>query len=473
MKLVSPGVAVSPWVALTAILAAVSLDTGAVGQCPNEGRTKIEKAGISAETTRNCATFSVSVLGFTFSTPGSCRDSYVQRLDDEFACQGARSTANCCRLTGKARINIFGPTNTCPQPPAVMPTTVREAAAIVACSEPVLQRKTFNWSAQEHACASTPQCSKTSATQSGQLAHMEVSGHYMGFWGNPDSQLPPADPAVLAGWMTPFEDVHPNELPQVMRNLWTAVPPVPFAQGIVAEVSISNRLADGTQAIFSFALRGSAAADGRFSFSSSSNYEGPSGETAELETDVSYDQRALYLGSVGEDYYGAYPRSLDGFLPLLLSSACEVMPIIDWMKGPLWIPRTSAAHFASDPANFTVDGSTYNGVRVTEYYSPGSGLLGSRTYELDVHLGLPRVHRIQARDEVGNVLITRTFSDHRPFGEGQLRPFAMTTTTWLAPGSTTILREEKLKISEARRCAETDIKVWRRSSKVDKWYLFR
>ena len=455
---------------LLQVVVCVAVAGAAVAQCPDKGRTKIDKAGISNETNRNCASFSITLFGFTFATPPQCRDSYVQRLDDEFACQGAPSTGLCCLNTGKARIKIFGPSNTCPQPPATMPTTVQEATNMVECREPVLIRNTFNTSAQEFTCATTPACTKKSKKQSGEPQHQEQAGAYIGWWGNPDSQLPAADPSLMAGWMAPIEDVHPSDLPAPMKELWATVPPISFAQGIVADVKLVNRLADGSYASFAFSLQGSAAADGRFSFTSTTAYEGPAGEVAELDVDVSYDHRALYVGSSGESFYGAYPQSMQGFLPFLLSSACEVMPILDWMKGPVWIPRVSSAQFSSDPAVLEVDGVVRQIVRVTEHYA-GTSLLGSRTYDFDVQNGLPRILRTVSKDEVGNVLVERTFSDHRLVEAGHLRPFSMTTISYV-PGTATVRKEEKLVITEARACAESDVAKWRRSSPVDKWFLF-
>jgi hypothetical protein len=398
------------------------------------------------------------------------RDSYVQRLDDEFACQGQISPGYCCLLTGKARIKIFGPTNTCPRPPATLPTSFDEATLALQCTEPTLERETFNTSAQDFACNSTPECSKKAKKQSGEPQHNQNFIGYVGWWGNPDSQLPPADVTTLAGWLTPLQTVPPDSLPAPMNVMWNTIAPLPVVNGIVAEVKITNRLANGTDKTFKYQIEGAAAADGRFSVASTTGVEGPNGEVVEMTADVSYDHRALYLGSQGSNFYSAYARSLPGFTSLLLGSACEVVPVLDWVRGPAWIPRVSAAHFSTDPAVLTVNGVVTQVVRVTEHY-PGSTLLGSRVYDFDTHNGQLRLLRTAARNEQGLVLEERTFSDHHLFAGGY-RPFTMRTISYM-PGTTQIVREVELSVSEARACAETDVKTWRRSSDVDKWYLIK
>jgi hypothetical protein len=452
------------------MMAALVAASALTAQCPDTGRTKIEKAGISAETMRQCATFSVTVLGLTIASAGTCRDSYVQRLDDEFACHGQAAPGFCCRMTGKARINIFGPTNTCPVPPAVMPQTLADATLALQCSEPRLQRQTFNWSAQDHDCASTPSCSRKAKKQSGEPRHNQDQVAYLGWWGNPDSRLPTADASTVAGWLAPLQDVLPGSLTAPMGDMWNAVAPLPVVSGIVADVAITNRLTDGSFKTFKFRVEGAAAADGRFSVASTTGVEGPNGEVVDMTADMSYDHRAFYVGSQGENFYSAYPRNLPSFTALLLASACEVVPVLDWVRGPAWIPRVSAATYSTDQAVINVNGVPTQVVRVAEQY-PGSSLSGSREYDFDTYDGKLRLLRTASRDMTGALLIERTFSEHRAFAGGY-RPFSM-ATTWYVPSSSEVSREVVLSVSEARMCAEADVRTWRRGSNVDKWYIIK
>jgi hypothetical protein len=98
-------------------------------------------------------------------------------------------------------------------------------------------------------------------------------------------------------------------------------------------------------------------------------------------------------------------------------------------------------------------------------------LSDSREYDFDTYDGKLRLLRTASRDITGSLLIERTFSEHRAFAGGY-RPFSM-ATTWYVPGSSEVSREVVLAVSEARMCAEADVRTWRRGSNVDKWYIIK
>ena len=156
---------------------ALFLSTSAFAQqacdpCPDQGRTKIERAGKSKVTEIRCAQVVLNILGSSFSPPGKCVDSYVYRAADEFQCgSGDPVPGFCCDpKRHKVAIKIYGPDTTSPTVPSALPATVRDALKAVPCRAPRLTRATFNWS------AGFVRCETNAVGTFGEAVHKELSG---------------------------------------------------------------------------------------------------------------------------------------------------------------------------------------------------------------------------------------------------------------------------------------------------------
>ncbi|MEQ1631942.1 MAG: hypothetical protein ABL997_06185 [Planctomycetota bacterium] len=437
-------------------------------QCPDQGRTKIEKAGKSNSTTRNCATFTLSIGVVTVTSPAQCEDSFVWRDADEFGCGGSLPGYCCDPNDHRVNIKIYGPSNTCPQPPAALPGSVEEAFNIINCGTPKLTRQTYNNSAKCKECK-TPECDGLPSAV-GEPAHGEDTGDYIAWYGNPDNLLPAADPSVVAGWGSALENMPASELPDLMRQVWLSCAPIECAVGLEASVERAQVDSEGITRYFSYDVQGSAAADGRFLLSSTSDYEA-NGQIVPTTFDLSYDHKALYRGAVGSPFYAAFPQSRADFKRHFETIFAEVLPLLDWVRGPCCIPLRSDIAWDSSPSVVDIDGVSVPVVQVVETY-PTLGLTGSRVYDIDASGMEPRVLRIRTVDSAGNTLQERLFREHAEIAPGTTRPMVMTTRLFYA-GSTTPHDTTTLKVGQMRIATVNSVPSWRRGSNLAKWYVFK
>lgn len=452
---------------LSSVLALLA-GTTLLGQCPNQGRVKIDHAGKSNSSNRQCATFQITVGVAQITSPAQCEDSFVWRDADEFQCGGTLADHCCDPNDHRVNISLFGPSNTCPQPPVVMPTNLKEAFSVINCGSPVLTRQTFNWSAKAKKCDS-PDCGKNAVTSSADPQHNEENGGYTAWHGQPDPILPPADSNALAGWAQQLHNIPATELPELMRKLWLSCPPWTAVDGLQAKVVRTVTGADGTSRTFSYSLRGAAAEDGRFSMASTSIYES-GGQEYPTTFDVSFDHRALYRGAVGASFYSAIARTRSDFHTHLTTVFAEVLPVLDWVRGPLWIPLRNDIAWESAPAIVSIAGQSIPVLQITER-CPNLNLPGRRVYDVDASGAEPRVLRIRSFDEANNCVLEREFSDFATVAPGETRPLHM-VTRWFAPLAALPHATESLHVDEYRRVMPDSVK-WRRESDLGKWYVFR
>jgi hypothetical protein len=464
------------WMKLVIVLATLLATLeGLRAQCPDTGRVRDPNApaGKSQSTNRQCASFTLSIGIVSVSSPTTCEDSYVWRDGDLFHCGGTANGLCCVPNDHKQWVTLFGPSNTCPQPPAAMPSTVQEAFNIINCGKPTQGRKTFNNSAKCYGC-DQPQCAGTTgnpgiASTHGDPAHGELVGGYIAWYKNPDVHLPPAEASLVAGWGAQIANIPASELPSLMRELWLSVQPMEYVQGLVASVVRTEVVGNGELITHSYVLKGSVAADGRFSLTSTSEYEGP-GEVVQANFDVSYDHRALYRGQQGATFYSAFSQARPDFVTHFRTVFAEVIPVIDWVRGPLCVPLRSDISWESSPAIVEIGGAPTAVIQIVETY-PTLSLPGRRVYDVDGSGVAPRVLRIRTM-QGESVLVERLFSAHRELEPGVSRPMKM-ITRWFEPGASIAHTTETLDVRQVRLAADDEVKSWRRASDQNKWHIFR
>ncbi|MEZ6035932.1 MAG: hypothetical protein R3F29_00535 [Planctomycetota bacterium] len=445
--------------------------------CQNQGRTRdpLVPAGKNNSTTRNCASFTLNIpLIGSVTSPAQCEDSYTWRDADLFTCAGTGSGPDlCCDPNDhKQLVQLFGPSNTCPQPPAVMPANMQAAFNIVNCGTPAPGRKTYNNSAKCFPCTE-PKCKgltgKSVSSTFGDPGHGEQVGDYLAWYKNPDVYLPAADPSLVAGWGSANANIAATDLPPVMRELWLAMPPLECVQGLVASVVRTETDGNGETWTHKFVLQGAVAGDGRFSLSSTTDYEGSDGTIA-ATCDVSYDHRALYRGEHDATFYAAICQDRDDFVTVFQTVFAETLPLIDWARGPCYIPLRNDISWESAPAMADIDGVSIPVLQVTETY-PTLNLPGQRVYDVDASGSQPRVLRIRTflGEDVTN---ERTFGNFAELEPGAWRPTHM-VTKWFLAGDQDPYITETLEVREARPANPDDVASWRRGSDQNKWQIFR
>ena len=432
--------------------------------CPNQGRTLLFPSGVQPGSTQTaaCAQFTISVLGVTISSPASCPSAYTWRADDVFQC-GGQLVGHCCNPTAnKVALKNFGPDgDVCPAAGFAVPPTVAEAFKLMSCKAPKLANQTFTWSAKPVECRTGKK-----STQ-GEVRHGEARGAYVGWFGSPDAQLPPADPQRIAGWFAPLEDMPAGDLASPMREVWLSAAPLPAVDGLIARVIVKYGGANPRS--FEYDVVGRVAADGRFAVTSTSLY-GSGGEEAALAIDLSYDHKALFVGQVGSDYYSAFASSRPDLFLNLATIAMEALPLVDWVQGPFRIPRWSQVAWTTELSNVIIDGSAQDVLRMTAVL-PGPGAAGRRVYDVAISGNQPRLLRFQDFDASNLMTFRKTFGEYGEIEPGMQRPFRV-TSAWFEPGADEPFREESVLITEARPVALDAVKSWRLSSSANKWFVF-
>lgn len=432
--------------------------------CPNQGRTLLFPSGVQpgSSQTAACAQFTISVLGVTINSPASCVSAYTWRADDVFQC-GGQLAGHCCNpLAQKVVLKNFGPDgNVCPAAGFALPATVAEAFKLMSCKAPSLVNQTHTWSARPVACRTGKKSNQ------GEVRHGEARGAYVGCFGSPDAQLPPADPQLVAGWFAPLEDMPAGDLASPMRDLWFEAAPLPAVDGMIARVVVKYNGVNARS--FEYDIVGRVAGDGRFALTSTSLY-GSSGEETSLAVDLSYDHKALYVGQVGSDFYSAFASSRSDLFLNLTTIAMEALPLVDWVQGPFRIPRWSQIAWNTELANVSIDGVAQDVLCVTAML-PGPGPAGRRVYDVSISGQRPRLLRFQDFDASNMLTFRKTFSEFGDIEPGAQRPFRV-TSEWFEPGASEPFKEESLMITEARPVALDAVKSWRLSSGANKWFVF-
>lgn len=389
--------------------------------CNNNTRTIQIPAG-TTDTATQCATWSITVLGFTFTSPSSCASSRTTRDEDTWSCGPAAEGIHGNPRGFQVNVKQFFLENPCPGIPTTLPETLEEANAEVQCLPLPMTNEFKAWSATVKGCSegSGPAQGLRSLDPPADEIRIHGKGRYVVHRG----QIEGLD---AAPWTPPLGDqlqvvrtLDPLDLPDALGAVSVLHAPLAGVRDLEATVTyeffgvpergtIRNR----------HRLAGTILGDRRFALVEMRPGSSEDGSSTVSVHDYYFDGSRFAFGQRGAESCNVYLSSSAGAEDALQYEAQFVWPLLGWVQDPFWIPRVPDASYATVTTERLVEfAETFPGI-------PG---LGRTEYAIDVTGEVPHPVRIRYFGPSGHLVRTKDFAGYQELLPGTWRPTSIIDT---------------------------------------------
>jgi hypothetical protein len=414
--------------------------------CNNQSRTLQIAAGTS-QTEQDCAVWSITVLGVTFTSPGSCPNSKTVRSDDTFSCGPAATGMHCNPRGYQVNVKVYSSNNPCPGIPSTLPTTLAEASAAVQCQPLALISDVNTWSATVKACATG-----TEIIEEGEIVpvgtnNLVVTGNddAVFYEGNPARVLPKPQhiSKVTTEQLNALQTRSIESLPDGLAKSYKLHPRIEGIKKLRATVEYYFRSVGNLGAVRNVhRVEGAFTSDGRFSVSDTRAGTAEESASQIIVEDMAYDGSSFLSGVRGSRRYNAFASSSAGIKSALCYDAQFIKPLVSWAVSPFWITLFPETTYEAEQVEANV-------VKITESYPqmqvPGGA--GKTVYYISTS---PVAHpvRIDTFDGAGQLRSRKDFSEFGTLGKGVWRPFTFVESSF-QPGESLPYLTTTVKIENA------------------------
>ncbi|MEW6130609.1 MAG: hypothetical protein AB1757_26495 [Acidobacteriota bacterium] len=431
---------------LNAVSGQQSGSVGVAPACNNQSRTLQIAAGTS-QTEQQCAQWSITVLGVTFTSPSACPNSKTVRSDDTFSCGPAATGIHCNPRGYKVNVKVYSSNNPCPGIPSTLPTTLEEANAAVQCQPLALISDVNTWSASVQACATGTQIREVDRINESELSNLVVTGgdNFVFYSGNPAKVLAKQPPSIkqTAEQLNAMQTRALESLPQALAQSYLLHPRVEGIKKLRATVEYNFRSVGNLGVVRNVhQLEGAFTHDGRFSITDTRSGTLEDNDSQIIVEDMAYDGSNFFSGIRGQHRYNAYAPSSAGIKSAICYDAQFMKPLVSWATSPFWITLFPQTEYAMESVGDNL-------VKIIESYPqmqiPGGA--GKTVYYIST---APVAHpiRIETFDAGGQLRIRKDFSEFVTIGKGIWRPLTV-VESFYQPGEATPYLTTSMKIDQA------------------------
>jgi hypothetical protein len=258
-------------------------------------------------------------------------------------------------------------------------------------------------------------------------------------------------------------------MPQALAQAWLGCAPIGGAE-LSAEVVrlFAQAGTDGEDVTNVHRVRGTVLSGGRFSLGHlmPASREGDDSVVAE---DLVYDGASFFWGSYGLPFYQVYGSSSPELRAAFGLQCGFLSEVTDFVDDPLSVLRLQGSAFERD-----VDPDDETIVIVRETY-PGVQTAigkGETIYRIDTSVTPPWILRTEIRDDDGELVESRDYSDYEEVAESLWRPMLAVQRRYIA-GDEDPYFEQSLRVSSLRVLsdAEEGVPIERPDVAEDWWFV--
>lgn len=390
-----------------------------VPACNNQTRSLQIPAG-TTQTETDCAVWSITVLGVTFTSPASCPNSRTVRDEDTWSCGPAAEGIHCKARGYQVHVKQYALDNPCPGIPGTLPSTLEEANAAVQCKALPLTNEFNVWSATVTNCVTAdPQQGFEEGVHAPRHDEIRSIGRDLYVVHHGSLDLFPAEPweAALLDRFDPLRTLTPRDHPGALGATLVSHPALPGVGELQASVVFEFLDVPGYGTIRNeHRVAGTVLGSRRFALVDTGFVADEDGKRDLSVSQYRFDGRRFIHGERGAEYQNVFLASSGGAKEALQYDAQFVWPLLGWVQDPFWIPRMPGTTWESIARGDTV--------QVVERYAQVPGF-GWSTYTIDVSSGRAQPVRIDGFDARGSLVVRRDFSDYRQLLPEVWRPMSV------------------------------------------------